>query len=132
MIEVVTGIRAVLETQRAERHAAWGQPAHPALTTQKKRARHPVRRSADPDDSNEITATSALFKRHVASQGVSASLKRLSELGFLTQAGRAAAANASSRIADRLAWFGQGQRARIPAMVGKSAGRATERRSAPF
>lgn len=93
MLEVVAGIRAVLAGQRAERHAAWGQRAPAPLTPHEEALLAIVFEEAgEPDqpdhDGDEIALAYEHLKRERAadSQGrLRISLKRLVELGFLTQ-----------------------------------------------
>jgi serine/threonine protein kinase len=90
MLEVVAGIRAVLAGQRAERHAAWGQRAPATLTPYEDAILALVFEEAgEPDDDHEEIALAyeqLKIKRAGDRQSqLRITLKRLVELGFLTQ-----------------------------------------------
>jgi hypothetical protein len=104
MLEVVAGIRTVLAAQRAARHAAWGQPAPAALTARDEKVLTVVfNEASEPGDGgDEIAVAFADLQRLVRGQGaLRVSLKRLVELGFLTQ-GRLGAVRTYSPT--ELAW----------------------------
>lgn len=88
MLEVISGVRAVLDAQRAERYRSWGQPAQSAMTGNDERLLAAVFEHAwDPDDdSDEIAITvNNLTSRFASKASLRIGLRRLVDLGYLAE-----------------------------------------------